>query len=276
MVEIVFDKSYLDGAATAEVVDVCTHYTVLMPQELFFEMMTTSPESQRRCFAKLPDRETPVGLIPPVGVLVDFERRHREACVPLSRHRVDGRPYTFNRRLRDGTFVPSAEDLRHFATWHGQVDTDSRAFMDTCLRLSDVFPHLRKLCHADLLAEVERARETIATDFNFVRSIYAAGAPPDGPSPDCIDPRWAVFRLFQCRMLSALRMFARYKGAMPDQVGPEFWRRAEHSMLDGYYLILGSLAGGLATFDDEIKKDFLLLCPGSVPRVRGLFTNAGG
>lgn len=45
MVEVVFDKSYLDGAATAEVVDVCGRYTVLMPQELFFEMMTASPES---------------------------------------------------------------------------------------------------------------------------------------------------------------------------------------------------------------------------------------
>jgi hypothetical protein len=247
-----------------------------MPQELFFEMMTTCPKSQRRCFAKLPDRDTPVALIPPVGVLVDFERQHQEACVPLSRHRVDGYPYAFNRRLRDGTFVPSAEDSRHLAAWQGQVDTDTRAFMDTCLRLSDVFPDLKGLRHADLRAAVERARETIATDFNFVRSIYGAGAPSDAPPSDRIDPRWAVFRLFQCRMLSALRMFSRYQGAMPNQVGSEFWRRAEHSMLDVYCLILGSLAGGLATFDDEIKKDFLLLCPGSVLRVRGVLTNAEG
>lgn len=276
MAEIVLDKSYLDGASASEVADVCERYTALMPQELFFEMMTTCPESQRRCFAKLPDRDSPVALIPPVGVLVDFERRDHLACVPLSGHRVDGHPYAFNRRLRDGTFVPSADDARQLTAWQSQVDTDTRAFMDTCLTVSDVFPDIKGLRRAELLAAVERARETIATDRNFVRSIYSAGAPSDAPPADQIDPQWAVFRLYQCRMLSALRMFARYEGAMPDQKGSEFWRRAEHSMHDVYYLILGSLAGGLATFDGEIKKDFLLIRPDGASRLRGLLTNAEG
>lgn len=276
MVEIVLDKSYLDGAATAEVADVCERYTALMPQELFFEMMTTCPESQRRCFAKLPERYSPVALIPPVGVLVEFERRHHEPCVPLSRHRVDGHRYAFNPRLRDGTFIPSREDSNHLAVWRGQVDSDIRAFMNTCLGIPDVFPHLKGLRQPELRSAVERAVQTIATDANFVRGIYSAGAPSDAPHADRIDPRWAVFRLFQCRTLSALRIFARYQGAVPDQAGSEFWRRAEHSMHDVYYLILGSLAGSLATFDNEIKNDFLLLCPDSVPRERGLFTNAEG
>lgn len=83
MAEILFDKSYLDGAATSQLRDVCERHLALMPQELFFEMMTTSPKSQRRCFAKLPDRNNRVALIPPVGVLVDFERQHQEACGPL-------------------------------------------------------------------------------------------------------------------------------------------------------------------------------------------------
>lgn len=276
MVEIVLDKSYLDGAAAAEVAGVCERYTALMPQELFFEMMTTSPESQRRCFSKLPDRDSPVALIPPVGVLVDFERRHHEACVPLSRHRIDRHPYAFNAGLRDGTFVPSAEDSRHLASWWNQVDTDTRVFMDTCLSVSDVFPDLKGLSQEKLRAAVDRVRKAVATDFNFIRSIYCAGAPSDAPHPDRIDPQWAVFRLFQCRMLSALRFFAKYQGAMPDRAGSEFWRQAEHSMHDVYYLILGSLAGGLATFENAIKDDFLLLCPDSVPRARGLFTHAEG
>lgn len=276
MGEIVFDKSYLDGAATTEVRDVCARFTALMPQELFFEMMTTSSKSQRRCFAKLPDRDSPVALIPPVGVLVDFERQHKEACVPLSRHRVDGHPYVFNRGLRDGTFVPSADDSIHLAAWQGQVDTDTRAFMDTCLGISDVFPDLTGLRHANLPAAVEKARKTVATDFDFVRRIYAAGAPADAPPPGRIDPRWAVFRMFQCRMLSALRMFARYQGAIPKQGGSEFWTRAEHSMLDVYCLMLGLLAAGLATLDDEIQKDFVLLCPNTMPLARGLFANAEG
>lgn len=276
MVEIVLDKSYLDGAAGAEVAAVCERYTALMPQELFFEMMTTSPESRRRCFSKLPDRDSPVALIPPVGVLVAFERRHHEPSVPLSRHRVDGHAYAFNRRLRDGTFIPSADDQRNLLEWQGQVETDTRAFMKTCLSVADVIPGLKGRGQAGLDAAVESAREMIATDHSFVRGIYSAGGPPDKPPADRIGPQWAVFRLFQCRMLSALRMFARYQGAMPEQAGAEFWRRAEHSMHDVYYLILGCLAGGLATFDDEIKEDFLLVCPDSAPRVRGVLTNAEG
>lgn len=86
MAEVILDKSYLDGASAAEVANVCERYTALMPQELFFEMMTTCPKSQRRCFAKLPDRDSPVALIPPVGVLIDFELRNHQQCVPLSRH----------------------------------------------------------------------------------------------------------------------------------------------------------------------------------------------
>jgi len=35
-------------------------------------------------------------------------------------------------------------------------------------------------------------------------------------------------------------------------------------MIDVYYLILGCLAGGLATLDREIREDFLLLCPDTV------------
>lgn len=276
MAEIVLDKSYLDKVSPSEVADVCERYTALMPQELFFEMMTTRPESQRRCFAKLPDRDSPVALIPPVGVLVDFERRCHRACVPLSGHRVDKQPYGFNRQLRDGTFVPSADDARELAAWQSQVDRDTHAFMDTCLAVSDVFPDLKGLRQEQLRAVVERKREMIATDRNFVLSIYHAGAPSDAPPADQIDPQWAIFRFFQCRMLSALRMFARYQGAMPDQAGSEFWRRAEHSMQDVYCLILGSLAGGLATFDDEIEQDFLLIRPDAARRLRGLFTSAEG
>ncbi len=277
MVEIVLDKSYLDGARTAEVRDLCDRYTVLMPQELFFEMLTTLPESQQRCFAKLPDRDSPVALIPPAGVLLDFEREHHEACVPLSRHRVDGHPYAFNSRLRDGTHVPGTQESAHLAAWKSQVDADTRTFMDLCLRISDVFPELNGLREADLRAAVETARQTLATNLDFVRAIYGAGAPPDAPHGDRIGPRWASFRVYQCRMLSALRMFARYEGVIPEQASSGFWTRAEHSMLDVNGLILlGCLAGGIATFDDEIRMDFMLLCPDAVSLAGGLFAHAEG
>lgn len=276
MTEVVLDKSYLDGAGTAEVRDLCDRYTVVMPQEIFFEMLTTSPKSQQRCFAKLPDRDSPVVLLPPAGLLLDFERRHHEACVPLSRHRVDRSSYAFNRRLRDGTLVPGTEDSAHIAAWESQVDSDTKAFMDLCLRISDIFPEFNGLRETDLRAAVETARQKISTNLDFVRRIYGAGAPPDAPRPERIGPRWASLRVYQCRILSALRLFARYEGVIPQQASAGFWTRAEHSMLDVYCLIPGCLAGAIATFDDEIRMDFMLLCPDAVSLARGLFAQAEG
>jgi hypothetical protein len=274
MGELVLDKSYLDGASEAEVADVCDRYTALMPQELFFEMMTTRSKSQRRCFSKLPDRDSPVALIPPVGALVEFERHTHQPCAPLSRHRVDGRPYVFNRRLRDGTFVPSVDDARNLAAWQAQVEADTKAFMTTCLSVSDVFPHLARLGQPELAAAVEATRQRIATDLRLVRTIYGAGAPSDAPPADRIEPHWAVFRMFQCRLLAAVRMFGRYQGAIPQGAGAKFWRDAEHCMHDIYYVVLGALAEGLATLDNEPRDDFLLVCPGSVAQGRGVFIHA--
>jgi hypothetical protein len=43
-----------------EVMGACGRTTALMPQELFFELMTTSPESQRCCFAlRVPGSSSP-------------------------------------------------------------------------------------------------------------------------------------------------------------------------------------------------------------------------
>ncbi len=275
MVEIVLDKSYLDGAPTAEVRAACERYVALMPQELFFEMMTTRPKSQRRCFAKLPDRNAPLALLPPVGVLIDFERRHHEACGPLSRHRFDRRQYAFNCRLRDGSLVLSQEDSATFAEWQTRVDAETRAFVSSCLGIADVFPDLAQARGTGLHAAIAAARHTTATDVEFVRHVYGAGAPPDAPRPDRIDPRWAAFRYYQCRILAALRIFARYQGVPPNQAGPEFWRRAEHSMLDTYYLVLGCLAGRLATRDVEIREDFLLVCPNALTLAPDVFGPEG-
>jgi hypothetical protein len=83
----------------------------------------------------------------------------------------------------------------------------------------------------------------------------------EGACP-CLSTAWC--RWVQCQLLAALRLFARYQGAFPRDAGRQFWTDAEHSMLDIHYVILGSLADGLATRDREIRQDFLLLRPESV------------
>ncbi|MBI3015571.1 MAG: hypothetical protein HYY65_11040, partial [Candidatus Tectomicrobia bacterium] len=246
MAEIVLDKSYLDGAPTSSVLALCDRFEVLLSDELFFEMMTTAPHSQKRCFSKLPNRENPVGLIPNAGFLLRFERENQRQCTPLRQHRFNDR-YIFNQKLRKGSFVFEGEVLENLNRWRSQVEGDTKKFVDRWLVVHQFFPELNGIEWRDFPAAITKVRQKIALDYDFVRGLYASllheDAPPHAPAPATVGPPWAWFRWVQCQVLAALRIFERYGGRLPQNPGPEFWRKAEHSMLDVYYVILGTLAG---------------------------------
>lgn len=262
--EVVLDKSYLDGAPTSSVRFLCDNFTVLLSDELFYELMTTRPESQKRCFSKLPNRRNPVALIPNVGSLLRYEREHNQSCTPISRHKL-GDDYIFNRKLREGSFVIEGEVLENLEAWKTQVANDTKEFIERWVIVHQFFPELNGIEWKEFPEAIRQARRKIATDYDFVRSIYASfldeDAPPDSPKPEALDANWGFFRWVQCQILNALRLFARYQGKLPNALSEDFVRKAEHSMIDTYFVILGSLAGAMATLDEEIREDLLLLCP---------------
>ena len=220
-----------------------------------------------RCFSKLPNRENPVALIPNVGFLLRFERECQHSCAPLAQHRFNGR-FGFNRKLREGAYVFEGKVLEDLNAWHAQVDADTKDFVERCLAVHNFFPELNGIGWKDFPAAIDAARRKTASEAEFVRKIYASflgeEASADAPPPHVLSSDWAWFRWVQCQILAALRIFKRYNGRFPENPGTDFWRRAEHSMHDAYYVILGSLAGALATLDTEIREDFLLLCPDAV------------
>lgn len=272
--EIVLDKSYLDGAPTASVRSLCEHFDALLSDELFFELMTTEPLSQKRCFSKLPDRENPVGLVPNVGFLLRFEREHQRSCAPLAQHRIPDR-YVFHKKLREGSFVCEGEVLDNLNAWRTRVEADTKEFVERCQVVHQFFPELNGIEWKDFPAAVTEARKKIATDDDFVREIYASfldeAAPPDAPSPGLLTGDWAWFRWVQCQILAALRIFQKHQGRFPETPSSDFLRRAEHSMLDVYYVILGALSGGIATLDSEIREDFLAIRPDAAMVSPGVF-----
>ena len=267
LAEIVLDKSYLDGAQAVSVAYLCEHYKVLVSDELFFELITTSEESQKRCFEKLPNHPNPVTLIPNVGSLLRFELMQRRPCSPLSEHRLSD-DYVFNRKLREGNYVFEGDVLETLNEWRAQVESDTRDFVTRCLVVHHFFPKLNGIEWKDFPKAIADARRKISSEHNFVRQIYALflkdDAPSDALDPGVLDPRWAWFRWVQCQILAALRVFGRYQGQFPANPGARFWRNAEHSMLDIYYVILGSLVGSIASFDGEVREDFLMVCPDGV------------
>ena len=261
---IVLDKSYLDGAPANEVRALCDDYAALMPEELFYELITTRPESQKRCFSKLPDRFNPVLLVPSIGTLLRAEMEHQVACSPIEAHIVN-EDFEFNRKLREGTYVLEGDVLRNLAEWRASVAQDTKGFIQRWAVVHHFFPELNEIEWKDFPEAIQSARQKVATDNDFVRDIYASfldeDAPKDAPSPESIAPEWVFFRWVQCQVLASLRLFGRYQGTVPNSQGQAFVERIEHSMLDSYYLIYGSLVGRIATLDEEVREDFLSLLP---------------
>lgn len=258
------DKSFLDGASAQAVRAICDDHDVLMSDELFYELITTRPESLKRCFAKLPERTNPVALIPNVGSLLRYEMERDEACTPVARHRIPD-TFQFNAKLRDGTYVFEGSVARDVEAWKKRTAEDTKSFIERWSVVHQFFPELNGIEWKEFPGAVQQARIKIATNNDMVRDIYASfldeDAPKNAPRPERIAPEWAIFRWVQCHILYALRLFGRYQGKVPDTQGQAFFEKAEHSMLDSYHVIHGALVGSMATLDGEIREDLLLVHP---------------
>jgi len=265
--EIILDKSYLDKTSPKTIEYLCDHHTVLLSDALFFELITTREESRERCFSRLPNRPNPVTLIPDIGLLLRFEMEHKIPCIPLSQHKF-GQDYFFNRKLRDGNLVLDGKDLENLNKWQARINKETIEFINRCIVVHQFFPELNGIEWRDFPKAIEKARRKVATDHDFVRAIYTMflndDAPSDALEPHVLDFRWCWFRWIQCQIIAALRLFGRYQGQLPKEGGAEFWRKAEHTMLDVSYVTLGTLAGAIASYDKEVLEDFIMVCPGGV------------
>ena len=269
-VELIIDKSFLDGASPEEMSELCRDYFVIMPYELFFELMTTRDESRRRCFNNLGDSANPVALLAEIGELLTYESDTKICCTPLS-ERCLSVNYQFNRGLRDGTFQFSGDVLEERDRLTVQFQNDAAVFADMYTRVHEFFPEIDaiRFPHKEFRCAVEAAKRKVACDTDFVKEVYgslrdAQTFPSPWPHPDRINGEWAFFRWVQCKVLAALRLYLKHQGSIPPDPGRPFWTKTEHSMVDAYYLIYGALTGALASRDHEMIEDFQLLSPGGI------------
>jgi len=58
-----------------------------------------------------------------------------------------------------------------------------------------------------------------------------------------------------------LNLLLEHQGQLPVNASNSFWQKIEHKMLDIEYVILGALAGALASKDDKLVENYLLVCP---------------
>jgi hypothetical protein len=255
-VEIVIDKSYLQGATTECVRSLCEEHNVLFTETLFYELLTTEASERTACFAKFPEKENPVTLIPRAGPLLRYENRHLRAATPLIDHRIEG-DFRFNRGLTTGTFKHSPDEETALAEWRQDVMHEVEVFHEVATSVSAWCPRLRTVSGAVLKEGCEELKRRACDDPEVVRNVYRSLDLAGFASASLLDLSWVLFRYIQAHLLFSLDYIPRHGFADMNKIP----KRVEHDIHDLQYFIFGCLCGGLATKDKDIMQNFRLACP---------------
>lgn len=238
---IILDKSYLEGAKTSDIRALCDTRDVLMPDVLFYEMMSNE-RRRSRCFAKLPSRVNPMVLVDGIGKLLRYEIDNLRAAGRPSQHPVIDQ-YRYHPGLGDNSFqLPSSAQkalIDAAARLSGSVDS----MTGLSSSMHRMFPSLLK-GRDDQKKGVKAEIETlIANDADAIRNFYRSFAAPQGERPfppaELIDRNWTTFRWLQVKLLFALDIFWRYERQTSDFSNQRIREKIEHDVLDMDYLSAG-------------------------------------
>lgn len=257
--EIVIDKSYLQGASGKEVRRLCNDHTACFTETLFYELLTAPTAKRDACFAKLPARDNPVALIPRTGPLFRYEVENRRAASPVIEHRLDF-TFRFNPRLTSRTFDHSQDEQAALAEWRREVDREVTTFHEVATGVSSWCPALKSCPGHALKSACEDLKRQACIDIGVVRNVYQSIKPDSFPGASFLDPSWALFRWVQAHLLFSLDYIGRYGFAGLSNIP----KRIEHDIHHIQYVLYGALCGALASRDNDIATNFALSCPKGV------------
>lgn len=254
--DIVIDKSYLQGAPGDTVRRLCDEHTVLFIETLFYELLTAPEPERDACFAKLPARENPVALIPRTGPLFRHEMEHLRAASPLVNHQI-AVVFQFTPKLTSRSFRLADDQEAALAEWRLEVEREVTTFHKVATGVSAWCPSLETVSGERLRSACGDLKRQACADTQVVRTVYRTLGLDGFPAASFLGPGWALFRWVQAHLLCSLDYVARYGFADL----PNIPKRVEHDIHDIQYLLFGTLCGALATRDAEIAANFSLACP---------------
>jgi hypothetical protein len=258
---VILDKNFVEGGKKEAIVALCRDGRALMPDVLFYEMLTGSEPGRSRCFAKFPG-VNPVPLVPNVGTLQTFELDHHRACGLPSAH---GEPidYRFNPKLFTGNYELPEEGKTTLRDEEERLRGELPTLIEMINMAPSLFPDVfnKALDREAALAEVEHV---LANDESAIVRFYAGLEPPDAsikPVPaSLLTKEWVFFRLLQVKLWASLDLRLRL-GELPREIAGERRHRLENYLFDMQYGVLGLLEGGLATEDDWLRRLFKIFRP---------------
>lgn len=253
--DIVVDKSFLQACKRSDIERLIKNHRLIMPDTLFYELVTTDDDKRIKCFSKIPEIENPMDLVPNIGALLRYENENKKPSYPLRKRRIDIK-YVFNKRLTSEEFEFSKEQKAAREQQECDVARETKEFIERFVKIYEVFPDLHGCSTGKIVEKVNSLLKVAYTDHKFVKDVYSRTIGnanyPINVSPENIGKNWAVFRWVQLQLIYSLRLYAKYQGDMPRQTGDKFWVQAEHDLLDSHYIVLACLAGGIASKDKNL------------------------
>ena len=118
--QIVIDKSYLQGVSTEKMRRLCEEHTVLFIETLLYELLTATEWERNVCFAKFAAIDNPGMLIPRAGPLLRYENESLRAASPLVDHKIADN-FRFNPGFATGSFQHAPDEQTALAKWTQEV-----------------------------------------------------------------------------------------------------------------------------------------------------------
>lgn len=259
---IILDKCFVQGTPTPLMHELCHSRRALMPDVLFYEMITCEEPDRSACFAKFPPIDNPVVVVPNVGNLLRSEIEHRRPCGRPSDHALTIR-YRFHPKLANGTYAFSASAQTALKEARAAANEDLWRFIDMINVAPLVFPEVFKKGLRDEARRAVRddAIEEIVNDPALVRTALAQLKGPIEGLQNCdLGLNWLHFRWLQVKLAATLDLAMRY-GQIQLPLTPKRTHEFGNFMMDLQYVMLALLEGGLASRDAWLMGLFRRLCP---------------
>ncbi len=255
--QILVDKSYLHGSTKNEISQLCYEHDVIVPQVLFYELLTTTPDSRKKCVSKLPEEYGAYDMIPGVGEYLSLEAGRQEAATPVVAHKMPNEP-RINPLWANDDFHVSADQEIARSEWIRVTREGVKLFHDIAKRVPQWFPILSSVSDdierkdACNKIKIEACKEP-----QNVRDFYEGLEIKGYPPASIISPSWIVFQHTKMNLLYSIDHFARHGFS----ISKEPPKRVEQEVHDLEYVIFGALCGALASDDLGMQMNFRLACP---------------
>jgi hypothetical protein len=264
-IKVVVDLSFLIQSPTHDLVRWSRVQPLLFPEAFFFELFTHDAGSKHQkqqisAYRKFPHSQNLGARLPMVGNLLYYERKKQSPAGTALSHFEDGNFY-LNPEMATGSYHFPKDCIAAINTWNVRVRNESTLLPRLTAVMLARFPKLTSCPYSDRQNVASEIMNNAATDDELIRSIYSKYAATEFPPAACIDRQWATFWRIRFLLMLCLKHFERYpSGNHKLPPAKEF----DNEWLDIEYLVLGALAGGLASNDHKtIRRFFELACPQS-------------